>query len=122
VRPAGRICLEVEVLYTPGKGKCQLNGKGVLGDRGSEGSCRQSAGSAALGKTANIVKARNLYGKRRRRSDGHKREGRCAIPGEIWTFAIVLPVLKGIGRNGQKSAEGIVGRATCRRPEHEGRE
>ena len=69
-----------------------------------------------MGETANIVKARNLHGKRRRRSDGHKREGRCEIPGEIWSFATVLPVSKGAGRNGQKSAEGIVGRATAEGP------
>jgi len=44
VRPAGRTYLEVEVLYIPGKGKCQPNGKGVAGDCESGGSCRQSAG------------------------------------------------------------------------------
>lgn len=36
-----------------------------------------------LGEAANIVEARYLYGKARRISDGHKREGGCAIPGEI---------------------------------------
>ena len=29
--PAGHVYLEVEVLCLPGKGKCQPNGKGVLG-------------------------------------------------------------------------------------------
>jgi len=36
--------LEVKVLYTPGKGKCELNGKGVRRKAESEGSCRQTAG------------------------------------------------------------------------------
>ena len=44
VRPAGRTYLEVKVLYTLGKEKCQPNGKGVAGDCESGGSCRQSAG------------------------------------------------------------------------------
>ena len=43
-----------------------------------------------LGEAANIIKARNLYGTRRRRSDGHKREGKCVIPGEIWRSALSL--------------------------------
>ena len=40
--------------------------------------------AACWGETANIVKARNLHGTARRRSDRHKREGGRAIPGEIW--------------------------------------
>ena len=44
VRPAGRTYLEVKVLYTLGKEKCQPNGKGVAGDCESGGSWRQSAG------------------------------------------------------------------------------
>ena len=36
--------MEVEVLYTPGKGKCWLNGKRVRRKAESEGSRRQSAG------------------------------------------------------------------------------
>ena len=35
------------------------------------------------GEAANIVKAQFLHGTQRRRSDRHKREGECAIPGEI---------------------------------------
>lgn len=57
----------------------------------SEGSRRQSAGStnrkrieaSALDEKANIFKVQYLYGKRGRRCDGHKREGRCALPGEV---------------------------------------
>jgi len=36
--------LEVKALCTPGKEKCQLNGKGVAGNCKSEGSRRQNAG------------------------------------------------------------------------------
>ena len=36
-----------------------------------------------LGKEATISKAQNLSGKHGRKCDGHKREGKCAIPGEI---------------------------------------
>ena len=35
------------------------------------------------GEAANLVEARTLSGRTRRRSDAHKREGECAIPGEI---------------------------------------
>ena len=70
VRPAGRTYLEVEVLYGPGKGNRQLNGKGVAGDCESEGSPRQNAGltnrkrieAAQRGKKANIFKAQYLHG------------------------------------------------------------
>lgn len=87
--------MEVEVLYGPGKGNRQPNGKGVVGDCESGGSRRQSAGltnrkrmeAALRGEAANIVEARYLHGTQRRRSDRHKREGECAIPGEIWLAA-----------------------------------
>jgi hypothetical protein len=36
-----------------------------------------------LDEKANIFKVRYLYGKLERRCGGHKREGECAIPGEI---------------------------------------
>jgi hypothetical protein len=57
----------------------------------SEGSRRQSAGptnrkrieAVELDETANIVKVQYLYGKRNRRCDRHKREGRSALPGEV---------------------------------------
>ena len=62
------------------------------------------------GETSIIVKARYLYGRLRRKSDRHKREGECAIPGEICMRANVLPASRGAGMRMQKSAEGIVGR------------
>ena len=36
-----------------------------------------------LDEKANIFKVRYLNGKRGRRCGGHKREGQCALPGEI---------------------------------------
>ena len=36
-----------------------------------------------LGEKAIRFKALNLSGKHRRRCGGHKREGKCAIPGEV---------------------------------------
>ena len=35
-----------------------------------------------LGEESNISKARNLSGKHGRICDGHKREGKCVLPGE----------------------------------------
>jgi hypothetical protein len=57
----------------------------------SEGSERQSAGptnrkrieAVVLGEESIISKAQNLSGKHGRKCDGHKREGKCAIPGEV---------------------------------------
>jgi hypothetical protein len=57
----------------------------------SKGSRRQNAGptnrkrieASASDEKAYIFKVRNLYGRRSRRCDGHKREGRCALPGEV---------------------------------------
>ena len=40
-----------------------------------------------LDEKANIFKVRYLYGKHGRRCGGHKREGGCALPGEIYRFA-----------------------------------
>ena len=40
------------------------------------------------GEQAMICKAQYLYGRRGRRSDRHKREGECAIPGEICRSAL----------------------------------
>jgi hypothetical protein len=65
---------------------------------GSGGSCGQSAGltnrkrieATHRGEMAKIIKARYLHGTVRRRSDRHKRDGECAIPGEIWRRAAVL--------------------------------
>ena len=60
------------------------------------------------GEEANIFKARYLYGRHGRICGGHKREGGCALPGEICRSAIVLPLSRGGGRGRQKSAEGIL--------------
>ena len=40
-----------------------------------------------LDEKANLFKVRYLYGKLVRICGGHKREGGCAIPGEICNFA-----------------------------------
>jgi hypothetical protein len=58
-----------------------------------------------------------LYGTLIRISARHKREGGCAIPGEIWPGVgrVRLPRSQGNGMRGQKSAEGIVGRWRRRR-------
>lgn len=61
------------------------------------------------GEQAKFCKARYLHGTMRRISDRHKREGGCAIPGEIWPRAARLPSSRGEGMRDQKSAEGIVG-------------
>nr|QDK64914.1 hypothetical protein pA62H2_p64 [Pseudomonas sp.] len=62
--------LEVKVLYTPGRGKCQPEARGAAGDCESEGSTRQNAGltnrkrieAAQRGKVAKIAKAQYLHG------------------------------------------------------------
>jgi hypothetical protein len=41
-----------------------------------------------LDEKANIFKVRYLYGKLVRICGGHKREGGCALPGEICNFAM----------------------------------
>ena len=97
---------------------------------GSGGSCGQSAGltnrkrieATRWGETAKKVKARYLHGTTRRISDRHKREGGCAIPGEICRHAAVLRGSKGLRMCLQKSAEAIVARVTSRRAEQASRE
>ena len=92
-------------------------GNGFSGDRESEGSRKQSAGAtnrkrieAALwGEQAKKCEARCMYGTQCRISDAHKREGGCAIPGEICKRANGLRGPKGSRRRLQKSAEAIVG-------------
>jgi hypothetical protein len=82
----------------------------------SEGSCRQSAGptnrkrieAAQWGKQANRCEAQFLHGTLRRRSDGHKRDGECVIPGEICIAAMSNEHRKVLKRAMQKSAEAIV--------------
>src|ERR1700689_4156677 len=72
-------------------GQVLAEGNGFPGDWESEGSSRQSAGAtnrkrieaASWGKQAKKCEARFMYGTRCRISDAHKREGGCAIPGEI---------------------------------------
>jgi len=44
-----------------------------------------------LDEAACIVKVRYLYGEFVRICGGHKREGRCALPGEICQAALRLP-------------------------------
>jgi hypothetical protein len=41
-----------------------------------------------LDEEANIFKVQYLYGKLERICGGHKREGGCAIPGEVCNFAM----------------------------------
>ena len=55
-----------------------------------------------------IFKVRYLYGKHGRRCGGHKREGGCALPGEVSCHASVLSSSRGGGMWHEKSAEGIV--------------
>jgi hypothetical protein len=50
-----------------------------------------------LDKEAIIFKVRYLYGKHDRKCGGHKREGGCALPGEVSCHAIVLPLPQGGG-------------------------
>ena len=62
-----------------------------------------------LDEKANIFKVRYLYGKHGRKCGGHKREGGCALPGEICRPAMCYWHRRGAGMGRQKSAEGIVG-------------
>jgi hypothetical protein len=98
-------------------GQVLAEGNGFSGDRESEGSRKQSAGAtnrkrieaAPWGEQAERCEARYMYGTRCRISDAHKREGGCAIPGEICQRAAVLRGSRGSRRRWQKSAEAIVG-------------
>ena len=66
-----------------------------------------------LDEKSNIFKVRYLYRKHSRRCGGHKREGECALPGEVCRPAYVLSASRGAGMGRQKSAEGIVGVSTA---------
>ena len=55
-----------------------------------------------------ISKVQNLSGKHGRKCGGHKREGKCALPGEVCMLAARLPSSKEDGMSVQKSAEGKV--------------
>ena len=57
---------------------------------------------------ADIFEVEYLHGSDGRICGRHKREGVCALPGEIWLSAIRLPMLKDSGMGNQKSAEVIV--------------
>lgn len=46
-----------------------------------------------LDEKANIFKVRYLYGEHGRICGGHKREGGCALPGEVSWYASVLLIL-----------------------------
>jgi hypothetical protein len=48
-----------------------------------------------MDEVAKIAKVRFLHGSRGRRSGGHKREGQCALPGEVSGGAIKLAQPKG---------------------------
>ncbi len=61
---------------------------------------------------ANIFEVQKLYGRHGRICGGHKREGRCALPGEVCLFCQVLLSSRGGGMGRQKSADGIVGLST----------
>lgn len=73
------------------QGEELADGKGFAGDRESEGSrmakrwpdAQEADEALYRGKAAKFVKAQNLSGTMQRRSDRHKRESGCAIPGEV---------------------------------------
>jgi hypothetical protein len=65
-----------------------------------------------LDEKAHIFKVRYLYGKYGRRCGRYKRDGECALPGEVCRPAIVLLASRGVGMGRQKSAEGIVDTST----------
>jgi len=57
---------------------------------------------------ANISKVQYLYGSHGSTHDGHKRESRCALPGEICQSAERLLRSRGCGMDRQKSAAAIL--------------
>ena len=57
---------------------------------------------------AKFFKVQYLHGRHWRICGGHKREGECAIPGEICQLAFGLASSRGDAMSWQKSAEGIV--------------
>ena len=62
-----------------------------------------------LDEKANLFKVQYLYGKLVRRCGGHKREGGCALPGEICQLVTYYHHREMMRKSWQKSAEGIVG-------------
>ena len=65
----------------------------------------------ARDKVAKIAKVRFLHGNRRRRSDGHKREGQRALPGEVSGRAIKLAQSKGCDDANREVSRGHSSRA-----------
>ncbi len=63
-------------------------------------------------KRASGLEVQYLHGTHVRRCGGHRREGRCALPGEVCLLAHSYRGRKAFGMSRQKSAEGIVGPAT----------
>ncbi len=118
VRPAGRTHLEVEVLYGPGKGNRQPNGKGVVGDCESEGSRRQSAG------LTNRKRMRRRCGVRRPISS---KPGTCTERNDVYPTGISVKVgvqypgrsgslperATGVDRRGDGGAEVSRGHSRC---------
>jgi hypothetical protein len=101
------------------QGELLADGKGVCREAESEGSrygkaLAQRTETAyeadASGKKARIFKAQSLHGRCGRKCGGYKREGECALPGEICVFAFMLGAAQVASMNTQKSAAGIVGR------------
>ena len=91
-------------------------GKGVAGDRESEGSPRQNAGltyrkrieASEWGEVAMTAKAQYLHGTLRRKSDRHKQEGRANYPGRSARLPLRYRAPRGVGMSVQKSAEAVV--------------
>ena len=101
------------------QGEPLADGKGVCCEAEYEGSRYGKAlaqrtetayEAVASGKEALIFKALILHGRCGRKCGGYKREGECALPGEICVFAFVLGAPRGAPMNMQKSATGILGR------------
>ena len=89
--------LEGESPLQARQGELLADGKGVRREVGSEGSRYGKAlaqrteiayEAVASGEEAHISKAQILSGRCGRRCGGYKREGGCALPGEICVFAL----------------------------------
>ena len=66
--------------------------------------------AAVLDERANRLKVRYLHGKHGSRCGGYKREGVCALPGEISACPLIgTTVVERRWEELEKSAEGIVG-------------
>ncbi|QLA21669.1 hypothetical protein GD604_17240 [Desulfolutivibrio sulfoxidireducens] len=57
--------------------------------------------AAASDEKANIFKVRYLHGRRGRICDGHKREGGCALPGEVCPPAVCYRRREALGWAGR---------------------